>query len=289
MLNSLGSGTVLSHAANNMRQISDVVVKRLVLTTFFIISTISAGAAQTRVRDGVVVGEQDMRVGRMRWPVRIIIARIDPRRFDISLQERTRANGMTGAWNVDSAGGDVAVAFNAGQFKETGPWGWLVMNGKELRNPGFGPLSVGIAIDSTLHFVTISQLQKVSSFPPRFGFQSYPVLLHDGRIAEQLLLSEHVDRAHRDARLILGQAADGSLLVVMTRYEGFGGVAERVPVGLTVLESAQLMKKLGARDAVMLDGGLSAQLLVRDSVGKPMVWKGLRDVPLALIFRPKPH
>lgn len=223
----------------------------------------------------------------MRLPVRVIVARINLARFDVALEQRTHPNRMTGAWNIDSVAGDVAVAFNAGQFKETGPWGWLVMNGRELRNPGFGPLSIAIAIDST-NKITWHLPNRLPAQLPAFGFQSYPLLIHDGRIAQLLLTSSGVDRGHRDARLMLAQTGDGSLLVALSRYDGLGGAAERVPIGLTVLESTRIMQRLGARYAVMLDGGLSAQLLLRDSAGIALKWRGLRAVPLALVFRRKP-
>jgi hypothetical protein len=41
---------------------------------------------------------------------------------------------------------------------------------------------------------------------------------------------------------------------------------------------------LGAVDALMLDGGLSAQLLLRDGIAEQR-WPGLRTVPLALVGR----
>jgi len=48
------------------------------------------------------------------------------------------------------------------------------------------------------------------------------------------------------------------------------------------------MGALGASDAVMLDGGISAQLLLRDPArAKTLRWPGLRKVPLALIARPR--
>jgi len=43
------------------------------------------------------------------------------------------------------------------------------------------------------------------------------------------------------------------------------------------------MGALGARDAVLLDGGISAQLLVRDAQGTARRWPGLRRVPLGLV------
>ena len=39
---------------------------------------------------------------------------------------------------------------------------------------------------------------------------------------------------------------------------------------------------LGARDAVFLDGGLSAQLAVRHADGRVEAWEGMRGVPLYL-------
>ena len=44
---------------------------------------------------------------------------------------------------------------------------------------------------------------------------------------------------------------------------------------------------LGARDAVMLDGGISGQLLLRDANGASHGWRGSRNVPLALVGAPR--
>jgi exopolysaccharide biosynthesis protein len=49
---------------------------------------------------------------------------------------------------------------------------------------------------------------------------------------------------------------------------------------------AAVMGALGSRDAVMLDGGISAQMMLRDRAGNVRAWRGLRSVPLALIARP---
>jgi hypothetical protein len=47
------------------------------------------------------------------------------------------------------------------------------------------------------------------------------------------------------------------------------------------------MGALGCRRAVMLDGGLSAQLLLRDADGTAHRWDGLRRVPLGLVAMPR--
>ena len=53
-------------------------------------------------------------------------------------------------------------------------------------------------------------------------------------------------------------------------------------LGLTVPEMAALMGALGARDAMLLDGGISGQLLVRDG-RRTHAWTGLRKVPLGIV------
>lgn len=239
---------------------------------------------------GLAISELQLRAGSMRWPVRTIAVRIEPDSFDLELVMATASNRMTGIWNVDSTAATAALAFNAGQFKETGPWGWLVMNSYERRDPGFGPLSAGIAIDTAgrVRWIAPAQLANARTDRSiRFAFQSYPLLLMDGVVPPLLYVSDDVDRDHRDARLILAQMPDSSLLILLTRFDGFGGNIERVPIGLTVPESVALVGALGARNAVMLDGGISAQMLVRQANGIVHKWSGFRNVPLALVAHPR--
>jgi exopolysaccharide biosynthesis protein len=118
------------------------------------------------------------------------------------------------------------------------------------------------------------------------AFQSYPALLAgDGAIPLPLTDSgQGVDLAHRDSRLAIGETRDGRILIVLTRFEGLGGALDALPFGLTVPETAALMGALGCRQAVMLDGGLSGQLLVRSAPGaQPRAWRGLRRVALGLV------
>ncbi len=96
-----------------------------------------------------------------------------------------------------------------------------------------------------------------------------------------------VDLSHRDARLALGVQRDGRLLIAMTRFEGLGGILANLPVGLTTPEMAAVMGALGARTAVLLDGGISCQLLIRDP-GETHRWPGWRRVALGLVAVPRP-
>ena len=243
-----------------------------------------------KLQRGLELGEFTMEAGRLGADIRIIAVRVEPRYFSFALVHETKANRMTGAWSVDVAPKDAAIALNAGQFKETGPWGWLLLEGEERRNPGFGPLSVGITFDSAsavrwIPFRHLDNARRERKFA--FAFQSYPLLLYDGRVPVLPAGKELLDRDHRDARLILAEDSAGRMLVILTRYDALGSASARVPIGLTVPESIVLIAAMGARHAVMLDGGVSAQLLVRDAAGQTRVWKGMRAVPLALVARPR--
>ncbi len=59
----------------------------------------------------------------------------------------------------------------------------------------------------------------------------------------------------------------------------------RVPFGLTSPEMAAVMGALGCRQALLLDGGISGQLLVGRADGPPRTWPGARGVPLGLVGR----
>ncbi|HUF51982.1 MAG TPA: phosphodiester glycosidase family protein, partial [Longimicrobiales bacterium] len=204
----------------------------------------------------------------------------------LRLDQRTRANGMTGAWSLRDAPAGAALAVNAGQFMETGPWGWLVIDGRELSYPGRGPLAMAVATDSagTVHWLPDRRLPAHRGAAlPVTAFQSYPVLVDPaGVVPPPLRRGTAIDLQHRDIRLAMGRLGDGRILFVLTRFARAGRLLERLPAGLTVPETAALMGALGARPALMLDGGLSAQLLVRDSTGTALQWPGTRLVPLAL-------
>jgi uncharacterized protein YigE (DUF2233 family) len=218
----------------------------------------------------------------------LVLARVDPRDLSFDLVwsiERDRP-----AWTIDRAG-SAALALNAGMFVERLPWGWVVMNGRERLPPGHGPLSsalVGLA-DGRLIWVDgddVSTWRAHAAKHVRFAFQSYPTLLTgDGEVPVALRDGE-IDETHRDARLALGLDRPGRLLVAMTRLDVPIPGADRLPFGLTVPEMAAVMGALGARQAMLLDGGISAQLAISDSAGQAKEWKGLRKVPLALVASP---
>ena len=271
----------------------------------------------TVLRPGLEQGELTVAAGRGglaaidarapgRWtalPVRVVLVRVDPRRFAIRLHAAARPAGGAGPWDLDAAPAGAALAVNAGQFTDVAPWGWVVHEGRELQPPGTGALAGALVIDTA----GVARVLGAGAIPAaraggavREAVQSYPALLEgDGRMPDALRADGRgVDRYHRDARLAVGELRDGRLLFALTRFAPVDGSVDgpdgavarafgRLPFGLTTPETAVLLAALGARRAVLLDGGLSAQLLARDAAGRVRRWDGLRKVPLGLVALPR--
>jgi exopolysaccharide biosynthesis protein len=207
--------------------------------------------------------------------------------------EIARRDNVMVPWSLADAPPEASIAFNAGQFTDAGPWGWIVHKQKELQPPGVGPLAGAFAADSAgMAEVLSAEEMRAWRTTGRAveALQSYPMLLvGEARPPAALCDAQAgVDLLHRDARLAIGVTRDVSgtrdVLVVMSRYEMPGGTATRVPIGPTTPEMAEIMRRLGADRALMLDGGLSAQMLVRTARDTSR-WPGLRAVPLGLAAR----
>ncbi|MGH7627933.1 MAG: phosphodiester glycosidase family protein, partial [Gemmatimonadales bacterium] len=198
--------------------------------------------------------------------VRVIIARLDPEKLVLRLIKPEDGPVYAGRWDIDEAPDSAVFAVNAGQFT-AGPWGWLVQDGVQRQPPGTGPLAPGVVLDTAgrVRLVPPDSLLHVRA-ATRLAFQSYPTVLErDGEVPAALRTDGlGVNRRHRDARLALGETRDGRILVAMTRFEGLGGALENLPLGLTTPEMAAVMGALGAKRAVLLDGGISSQMLLRD-------------------------
>ncbi|HEU0053265.1 MAG TPA: phosphodiester glycosidase family protein, partial [Longimicrobium sp.] len=245
----------------------------------------------TAVRPGVERAELRLSGSGEAWRLRVVLVRADPRRLRFRLDAATRLEGLLGNWTVDSVPDAAVLALNAGQFSGGRPWGWVVRGRKEEQPPGVGPLSMAFVVDTAggARLVTAGELAGVRA---RGGveaaFQSYPALLDDGRVPAPLAApGRGVDVEHRDSRLALGVLPDGRLLIALTRFDGLGGMADELPVGPTSPEMAALMGALGCRRAVLLDGGISGQLLVRPRAGPPLAWRAWRKVPLGLVAFPR--
>lgn len=226
--------------------------------------------------------------------IRVIVARLDPQQLEFRLVKPRDGRIFAGRWSVDEAPAGALFAINAGQFSDQ-PWGWVKVAGDELQPPGRGPLAPAVVVDSArVRMVEPDSLEAVrrSAFT---AFQSYPTLLSgDGVVPEavrplgttKVAASGDsvvmVDLTHRDSRIALGILRDGKVLVAMTRFEALGGALENLPFGLTTPEMSAVMGALGCSRAVLLDGGISSQMLMQVD-GKRQVWSGWRRVALGLV------
>lgn len=258
----------------------------------------AANAALTRattwrpVAPGLSHGELVIAGSGTGWRVRVIIARFDPARLTLSLHYVPDPFGRPDRWQVADAPNDALLAFNSGQFTGRGPWGWMVRNGVEVQPPGRGPLAPAVTQDTAgrMHFVAAEAIDSVrAAGGVQFAIQSYPaVLLGDGEIPEPLRTpGQGVDLQHRDARLALCELRSGEWLTMLTRFETLGGVLEMLPYGPTTPEMAAIAGGLGCVHAVLLDGGMSGQMLLRDADGTTTPWAGLRKVPAGVLLTPR--
>ena len=240
-------------------------------------------------RPGIEWGEVQLKGGGEARRTRVVLVRVDPRRVRLSL---VPAFTSMGSWSVGEADSAAVLALDAGQFRRSLPWGWVVSRGRELLPPEFAPLAGAVAVDSS-GSVWVVPPESVAAVRQRGSvveaFQSFPMLLRDGVVASALQEPGHgVDVGHRDARLALGTLPDGRVVIALTRFDGLGSTFGQVPFGLTSSEMAAVMGALGCRDALALDGGISGQLLVRDAAGRARRWPGIRSVPLGLVGRGNP-
>ena len=237
---------------------------------------------------GLEWSELQLRGANEAWRTRLVVVRVDPRQIELSL---IPAFTRDQSWSVDDVDSDVALALDAGQFRHTLPWGWVMARGAEILKPEYAPLAGAVMVDAS-GSVRIAAPDEVAGERRRGGvreaFQSYPVLLQDGVVPRLLRESDGgVNLQHRDARLALGTLADGKVIVAITRFDALGPSFGRVPFGLTTPEMAAVMGALGCRRALLLDGGISGQLSLRDNDGTVHRWPGSRRVPLGLVGRPR--
>jgi hypothetical protein len=235
---------------------------------------------------GIEWGQIVLRGAQEAWRTRIVVARLDPRRLELSVAPAFVEDRR---WTVADAGAEAALALDAGQFRGSLPWGWVVSGGRQLLKPQYAPLAGAVVSDwsGAVRIVPPGQVAAVhAGGGVREAFQSYPMLLEDGVVPAPLSEpGRGVEVQHRDARLALGTLDDGRLVVALTRFDALGETLGRIPFGLTSQEMAAVMGALGCRQALLLDGGISGQLMVRDGDGAARTWPGTRSVPLGLIGR----
>jgi hypothetical protein len=253
---------------------------------------VSRAVRWRHVRPGLETGLLRLSGNGEAWRFNVALVRVDPARLTLSLHVKRSADGRAMPWSVAELPADAVLGLNAGMFDVVGPWGWVVLDGDERQPPGFGPVSSALVVDSggRPRIVGADSIAAVrASGDVRWAVQSYPTALEgDGAVPPALRQpGRGVNLAHRDARLAVATLRDGRLLVALTRFDGLGGALDVVPFGPTLPEMTAVLGALGAQRAVFLDGGISAQMAVRDSAGRLQQWEGVRRVPLALVARPR--
>jgi exopolysaccharide biosynthesis protein len=246
---------------------------------------VTLGVLWHPVRAGVWQNESPMAASGPLSVVSAIAIRIDPSAHRFSLEMKTRDDGMRGALTVDAVSDNAIVALNAGQFFAGFPWGWLVRDGVEVQPPGTGSVTMAFVV-SDIGEVSLLTPDEIPSMRGRatLAFQSYPALLVDGKLPPELLApGRGVNLEHRDSRLAICTRRDGGMVVVLTRFTALGDAGSTLPWGPTVPEMAAHMRSLGCRRAMLLDGGISSQLAVRNEDGKLLRWGNWRAVPLGLV------
>lgn len=251
-------------------------------------AALARALAWREVRDGMETAALHLSAEGEASRLRVVLVRWTPERFTYALR---RGPGYRQArWTAEDIPAGAALAFNVGQFRGDTPWGWLVDAGRERQPRGQGSLATAVILDHGGGAMLVAERDsaRLLDAPVAVGFQSFPTLLMRGEIPAELRTDGRgVDLGHRDSRLALGILPDGRLLVALTRFDGLNGAVDELPVGLTVPEMAALMGGLGAADAVMLDGGISGQLAIRDRQGDVTVMRGWRRVPVGLVLTPR--
>lgn len=239
-----------------------------------------------RIAPGVVVGRYRLRGSGEAWRTELVVVSLSPDSLRLTL-DTAFVHGRR-AWTLDRVPSTAIMAVNAGQFVADLPWGWVVLDGRQFLAPAPGPLVSTVTIDSAGRVSLAHGGRVPSAGGVRWAFQSYPTLLDSGVVPGPLRGGgSGVDLVHRDARLALGRRPDGSVVIAMTRFGALGERLGSLPFGLTTPEMAAVMGLLGAQDAVLLDGGISAQLQLRGADGVMWRFPGLRSIPLALVASPK--
>lgn len=235
---------------------------------------------------GLEWGELQLRGPTEAWRTRLVIVRVDPGQMDFSL---VPAFAQNRSWSVADADSGAALALDAGQFRQSLPWGWVMSAGDEVLKPEYAPLAGAVTVDTSGRLEVIAP-DEVDRERRRGGireaFQSYPMLLLDGVLPRPIREpGAGVNLTHRDSRLALGTGSDGRVIIALTRFDALGPALGRVPFGLTTPEMAAVMGALGCRRALLLDGGISGQLSLQDKDGAVQRWLGTRRVPLGLVGR----
>jgi hypothetical protein len=209
---------------------------------------------------------------------------LDPSRFRFSLGiTPPGARRSAAEWLADDT--SLVLTSNTGLFRVNGtPQGLVLLDGSR-RSALAGWLDAVVVIeDGSLRITDVDGARASRLSPLASAFQTLPWLIRDGRVAFGFTNGLRLSRTHRDRRITLCLAESGTVRLLLSNFEVFGANAGSVPIGLTIPEQAALAAGAGCRDAVALDGGISAQIALRAGE-RTVKMPGWRKVPLMLLVR----
>lgn len=184
--------------------------------------------------------------------VRVLLVHLSGSKgFSVSPGDRGRAEVGTWAAEIGAQG-----AINGNWF---GPYdGPAVSNGNVYAGDDHNYTSLfGITAQKDLIMDHHSQVNAKVDSRIAFGVSGHPTLIYKGRRIDDF----NGDTAFtgRAPRTAIGANKEGDVLIFVT-VDGRSSTA----IGMTGLETANLMVKLGASNAVMLDGGGSTTMWISD-------------------------
>lgn len=229
---------------------------------------------------GLRIGDFDVRTADRLLRNSVAVVEVDPARWRFALAA-TAGFERRSAEEVLRADSSAVLAVNTGLFRESGtPIGLVVMEGR-VRRPAVGWLDAVVVLEDG------APRLRTSNAPLPGGaeaFQTLPWLVRDARVVLGASSGLRLSHTHRDRRITLCLGDDGLVRLLLSNFEVFGATVGRVPVGLTLPEQAALAAGAGCRDAVALDGGISAQIAARPA-GRLVRMPGWRKVPLMMVLR----
>jgi uncharacterized protein YigE (DUF2233 family) len=230
---------------------------------------------------GVAVGAFEVRTRGYLWTNSVAIVAVDPRVFLFAIDAPPDWARRTAEEALADSG--IVLAVNTGLFRKNGTPQGLVLDRGRRRSALAGWLDAVVVVeDGRLRVTDIEGARTLGEGAS--AFQTLPWLVREGRVVLGVTSGVRLSRDHRDRRFTLCLEGDGSVRFLLSNFEVFGQAAGRVPVGLTIPEQAVIAAAAGCRDAVALDGGISAQLVVRGSARVHRM-PGWRRVPLLMVAR----
>jgi len=186
---------------------------------------------------------------------------LNPKNYEIEL---VRANNNSGRETVLAIANryKADIAINGGFFGKDGmPSGSLIINGHvyHIKNMKQALL---IKKNKTLSILQANPTKYVTDNVSIVS--GIPLLINQGQLSRELKNKKSDFYLGQHARTALGIKSNGLIVIVVAEQS----VEMK---GLTILELAQLMKKLGCQYAINLDGGGSSTLFIHGKVvNQPM-------------------